>query len=213
MTVCIISGQPWRIQDRVPSKSNTTCVALGRGVNEGSSSMSSWGGAVGTATVKAGCGKKQVCTVNSLIRGRDCFPMGTCNWMPCNAVIFSPPLPLRRPHHLALLGPSAPERLRLGVDNFAVRAMGWNANQLIDYAKELRCDSLFITDLGPFESFQDKYLKNVKAYADDQASSSTSGRGVFARPRRPSRILGVRPRNIWRWAFAFPRRWDHRRSG
>jgi len=62
----------------------------------------------------------------------------------------------------------APQRLRLGVDNFAVRAMGWNANQLIDYAKELRCDSLFITDLGPFESFQDKYLKNVKAYADDQ---------------------------------------------
>ena len=62
----------------------------------------------------------------------------------------------------------SPERLRLGVDNFAVRAMGWNANQLIDYAKELHCDSLFITDLGPFESFQDKYLKAVKGYADDQ---------------------------------------------
>ena len=68
-----------------------------------------------------------------------------------------------------LTGPSgANSPLRLGIDNFAVRAMGWNANQLIDYAKELRCDSLFITDLGPFESFQDKYLKNVKAYADDQ---------------------------------------------
>ena len=36
---------------------NHVC-GLGRGVNEGSSSMLSWGGAVGTATVKAGCGKK-----------------------------------------------------------------------------------------------------------------------------------------------------------
>ena len=74
-------------------------------------------------------------------------------------------------------------------------------NQLIDYAKELRCDS-FITDLGLFESFQDKYLKNVRRMPMIRASSSTSGLGVFARPRRPSRILGARPRNIWRWAFA-----------
>ena len=138
--------------------------------------------------------------------------MGACNWMRCNAVIFSPPLPLWRPPRLAAWAAKRAKRLRLGVDNFAVRAMGWNANQLIDYAKELRCDSLFITDLGPFESFQDKYLKNVKAYADDQGTL-TSGRGVFVRPRRPSRILGARLRNIWRWAFGFPRRWGHRRSG
>ena len=58
MTVCIISGQPWRIQDRVPSKSNTTCVALGRGANEGSSSILSWVGALDTPTVKSGCDKK-----------------------------------------------------------------------------------------------------------------------------------------------------------
>ncbi len=58
--------------------------------------------------------------------------------------------------------------LRLGIDNFAVRAMNWNAEQLIDYTKKLRCDSLFITDLGPFENFEEKYLKGVKAYADDK---------------------------------------------
>ena len=87
--------------------------------------------------------------------------MGICNWMPCNVGTFSLPLPLRRPRPRCptWAAKQAPERLRLGVDNFAVRAMGWNANQLIDYAKELRCDSLFITDLGPFESFQDKYLR------------------------------------------------------
>ena len=58
--------------------------------------------------------------------------------------------------------------LRLGIDNFAVRAMGWKAKELIDYAKVLRCDSLFITDLGPFESFTGRYLKGVKNYAEDK---------------------------------------------
>ena len=37
-------------------------------------------------------------------------------------------------------------------------------------------DSLFITDLGPFESFQDKYLKNVKACLRIQGIKLTSGR-------------------------------------
>ena len=60
------------------------------------------------------------------------------------------------------------EPLRLGIDNFAVRAMGWKAKELVDYAKVLRCDSLFITDLGPFESFTGRYLKGVKNYADDK---------------------------------------------
>ena len=63
----------------------------------------------------------------------------------------------------------AQKRLRLGLDNFAVRAMGWKAKELVDYAAVLRCDSLFITDLGPFESFTDRYLKGVKQYADDKA--------------------------------------------
>lgn len=58
--------------------------------------------------------------------------------------------------------------LRLGIDNFAVRAMGWKAKELIDYAKVLRCDSLFITDLGPFESFTGRYLKGVKNYAEER---------------------------------------------
>jgi len=58
--------------------------------------------------------------------------------------------------------------LRLGIDNFAVRAMGWNARELIDYAKVLRCDCLFITDLSPFKSFTERYLKGLKNYADDK---------------------------------------------
>ena len=114
--------------------------------------------------------KKQVCTVKQLDSRARLFPNGRMQLDAMQrrdfltttaAVAAATTLP-------AWAAKRAPKRLRLGVDNFAVRAMGWNANQLIDYAKELRCDSLFITDLGPFESFQDKYLKNVKAYADDQ---------------------------------------------
>lgn len=65
------------------------------------------------------------------------------------------------------LGPGA-RRIKLGLDNFAVRAMKWKAPQLIDYAASLKTDSLFITDFGPFESFEDNYLKEVRTRAEDK---------------------------------------------
>ena len=49
---------------------------------------------------------------------------------------------------------SAPARkpaIKLGLDNFSVRAMGWKAARLIEYAASLQTDSLFITDLNAFE--------------------------------------------------------------
>ncbi len=54
----------------------------------------------------------------------------------------------------------------LGLDNFAVRAMGWKAPQLIDYAASLGCDSLFISDLDAFDSLDVAALAAVKAQAD-----------------------------------------------
>src|SRR4051812_28608922 len=68
---------------------------------------------------------------------------------------------------LAGLGPVAaqPVNPRLGMDNFAVRAMGWKAQALIDYAAALALDSLFITDLDAFESFDEGPLKALRAYA------------------------------------------------
>jgi sugar phosphate isomerase/epimerase len=57
----------------------------------------------------------------------------------------------------------------LGFDNFAVRAMKWNARQLIDHAEKLRCDSLFITDFGPFEGrFDDASLGDIRRYGADR---------------------------------------------
>ncbi len=57
--------------------------------------------------------------------------------------------------------------IKLGLDNFAVRAMNWNAAQLIEYAGSLQVDSLFITDLKPFENFQDGYLRDLRKKAAD----------------------------------------------
>ena len=57
---------------------------------------------------------------------------------------------------------------RLGLDNFAVRDMKWKAPQLIDYAAQLKTDSLFITDFGPFEKTDDAYLGDLRKMAADQ---------------------------------------------
>lgn len=59
-------------------------------------------------------------------------------------------------------------KIKLGYDNFAIRAFGWKAAQLIDYADKLAIDSLFISDLDALESFEPKYLAEVKAQATDK---------------------------------------------
>jgi sugar phosphate isomerase/epimerase len=64
----------------------------------------------------------------------------------------------------------------LGYDNFAVRACGWNARKLVDHAESLRCDSLFITDFGPFEGrLDDASLGEVRRYAADKGVSLVLG--------------------------------------
>ena len=57
---------------------------------------------------------------------------------------------------------------RLGLDNFAVRAMGWKARALVDYAASLAVDSLFITDLDAFESFDAADLRALAASARER---------------------------------------------
>jgi sugar phosphate isomerase/epimerase len=61
--------------------------------------------------------------------------------------------------------PSARRNIRLGLDNFAVRAMSWKAPALIDYAASLKTDSLFISDLDALENFEESYLKDLKSRA------------------------------------------------
>ena len=63
--------------------------------------------------------------------------------------------------------PPPKKKIKLGLDNFAVRAMNWKAHALLDYAASLKLDSLFITDLDAFENHEAGYLEEVKAKADD----------------------------------------------
>lgn len=69
------------------------------------------------------------------------------------------------------IGPSAfgqERKIKLGLDNFAVRAMKWKADALIDYAAQLKTDSLFITDFNALENFEDSYLAGLKKKAADK---------------------------------------------
>ncbi len=54
----------------------------------------------------------------------------------------------------------------VGMDHFAVRGTGWKAPQIIEYAASLKLDAVFLSELGPFESFEDDYLKKLRAQID-----------------------------------------------
>ncbi len=55
---------------------------------------------------------------------------------------------------------------KLGFDNFSIRAFGWKAPQLIEYAIAQKVDVLLMSDLDVYESFDETYLKSLKAKAD-----------------------------------------------
>lgn len=68
----------------------------------------------------------------------------------------------------SVVGEESARSLLLGYDNFAVRAMGWKAKELIDYAVKLKVDTVFITDLDAFQSLDEKHLGGIRKYADDK---------------------------------------------
>jgi len=72
------------------------------------------------------------------------------------------------PAHTASSPAARKPSIKLGLDNFSVRALGWKAGQLIEYAASLQTDSLFITDLNAFEKFDDDYLRDLRKKAADQ---------------------------------------------
>lgn len=65
-----------------------------------------------------------------------------------------------------LLAANATPKIALGMDNYAVRSLGWKAPQLIEYAASIKCDTLFISDLDAFESLDDAALLTVRRQAD-----------------------------------------------
>lgn len=59
-------------------------------------------------------------------------------------------------------------RIKLGYDNFAVRAMNWMVEEHLDYSEKLGCDSLFMSDLEHFQSLDNAYLSDVRKKASDK---------------------------------------------
>ncbi|MBI1784330.1 sugar phosphate isomerase/epimerase, partial [Candidatus Sumerlaeota bacterium] len=63
--------------------------------------------------------------------------------------------------------PAAPSgKIKLGFDNFSVRAMKWKAPQLLDYGASLKLDTILLSDLDVYESLEESYLQKIKEQAD-----------------------------------------------
>lgn len=67
---------------------------------------------------------------------------------------------------LRALEERAAPKLKLGFDNFALRAFGWKAAELLDFAKASQCDALFISDLESVGSLEPAALLEVRKKAD-----------------------------------------------
>ena len=64
--------------------------------------------------------------------------------------------------------------VKLGYDNFAVRAMNWMVEDHLEYSEKLGIDSLFMSDLDHFKSFDKKYLVDVRKKASDKGIDTVS---------------------------------------
>jgi sugar phosphate isomerase/epimerase len=73
--------------------------------------------------------------------------------------------------------PASQVKLRLGFDNFSIRALEWKAPQLIDYAAELKSDALLLSDLDVYEKFDDAYLADIGKRAKDKGVALYAGTG------------------------------------
>jgi len=67
----------------------------------------------------------------------------------------------------AALAQETKPKIKVGLDNFSVRALQWKAPQLLDFAAQLKCDTLFISDIESYDSLEDAALRDVKKKADD----------------------------------------------
>ncbi|MEZ4699678.1 MAG: sugar phosphate isomerase/epimerase [Rhodothermales bacterium] len=72
---------------------------------------------------------------------------------------------------------TAARNIKLGFDNFSIRAFGWKAPQLLDYAATQGVDTVLFSDLDVYERHDDAYLKDVKKRADDHGIEIQAGTG------------------------------------
>ena len=71
---------------------------------------------------------------------------------------------------------SAP-KVKLGFDNFSIRALGWKAPRLLEYADKQKMDTILFSDLDVFESHEEGYLKEIRQEAGKFGISIQAGTG------------------------------------
>jgi sugar phosphate isomerase/epimerase len=86
------------------------------------------------------------------------------------AAAAAAPRPQERPARLGL---------KLGFDNFSIRALGWKAPKLLEYAAELRLDTVLLSDLDVYESHDDAYLRDLRRKAADLGIDIQVGTGCI----------------------------------
>lgn len=69
------------------------------------------------------------------------------------------------------------QKLKLGFDNFSIRAMKWKAPKLLEYAAEQKVDTILFSDLKVYENHEESYLKEIKAQADELGIEIQAGTG------------------------------------
>jgi sugar phosphate isomerase/epimerase len=86
-------------------------------------------------------------------------------------------VPLMAKQDKSTRAPKKKRGLKLGFDNFSIRAFGWKAPRLIEYAAELELDTLLLSDLHVFEDQSDAYLGELRARARDLGIEVQVGTG------------------------------------
>jgi sugar phosphate isomerase/epimerase len=69
------------------------------------------------------------------------------------------------------------KRLLLGFDNFSIRALGWKAARLIEYATQHKVDALLFSDLDVYDSLESGYLREIRQEALSQKIIVHAGTG------------------------------------
>ena len=73
------------------------------------------------------------------------------------------------------------QRLLLGFDNFSIRALGWKAPRLIEYASKHKVDALLFSDLDVYESHDIGYLREIGQEVKKQKSFYMPAQAGYAR--------------------------------
>ncbi len=75
--------------------------------------------------------------------------------------------------------------IKLGFDSYSIRAFRWKAIQLLDYAAGLKLDTIQLSSLDDYETFEPAYLERVKEHAARVGIAIDAGIGCIC-PSSPA---------------------------